>query len=71
MRKVQLKIYDKFSRKWSNEFILDGIFHQWGVAYEEFESGPGNHSVAIVEMPDGTIRQILPENLKFTDARSV
>jgi len=32
-----------------------GIFHQWGVAYEEFETGPGNYSTAIVELTDGTI----------------
>ena len=33
-----------------------GEFHQWGVDYEEFESGPGMYSTAIVEMPDGTIK---------------
>lgn len=33
----------------------EGVFHQWGVDYEEFDQGPGNFSTAIVEMPDGTI----------------
>ena len=32
-----------------------GKFHQWGSNYEEFENGAGNYSVAIVELPDGTV----------------
>lgn len=31
------------------------VFHQWGVSYDEFETGPGNYSTAIVELTDGTI----------------
>ena len=38
--------------------IGEGIFHQFGVDYEEFETGPGNFTTAIVEMPDGEIKNI-------------
>ena len=55
---------------WQKDFENAGLFHQWGTSYEEFESGAGNFTVAIVEMPDGTIEQVLPENLKFVDLPS-
>ena len=35
-----------------------GMFHQWGVNFEEFETGPANYSVAIVELDDGSIHFI-------------
>ncbi len=37
----------------------EGAFHQWGVAYEEFETGAGNYTTAIVELSDGKI--VTPE----------
>jgi len=42
-------------------------FHQFGSAYEEFESGPGNYSVAIVEMPDGTVQALALSDIRFLD----
>jgi hypothetical protein len=45
----------------------EGYFHQWGCAYEEFESGPGNYSVALVEDGCGNIHEILPSKIKFLD----
>jgi hypothetical protein len=45
--------------------IGEALFHQWGVDYEEFESGPGNFSVAIVEYNDGSIKMIYPPYIKF------
>ena len=33
----------------------EGTFHEFGVAYEEFENGAGNYSIAIVELPNGEI----------------
>lgn len=50
---------------WEKDFINEGLFHQWASAYEEFESGAGNFTVALVETPDGTIEQVLPINIKF------
>ncbi len=49
---------------WS-DFIWEGVFHQWASAYEEGENNFGNHTVALVELPDGTIESVLPSNIKF------
>ncbi len=46
---------------------LEGVFHQWGMDYEEFESGPGNFSTAIVELPDGTVENVPAGNVQFGD----
>jgi len=50
---------------WQKDFENVGFFHQWASAYEEFETGAGNYTVAIVEVEDRTIEQVLPSNLKF------
>jgi len=42
-------------------------FHQWGVDYEEFESGPGNYTVAIVEYENGTVEGVRVDMMKFID----
>lgn len=52
---------------WEHEFSSSGLFHQWGVNYEMSNEGFGNYTVAIVELPDGTIEQVIPSNLKFID----
>ena len=51
----------------ANEKIVmwEGLFHQWGNDYEEFEAGPGNYTIAIVEKEDGTIHNIHPTFIKF------
>jgi len=50
---------------WEPGFSRDGTFHQWAPGYEEFESGPGNYTVALVEIADGTIEEVLPTHIKF------
>ena len=47
--------------------IGHGIFQQWGVDYEEFEEGPGNYSTAIVEMPDGSVKNVPVEMIVFNN----
>lgn len=42
-------------------------FHGWGQTYTEFESGPGNYTVGIVEDVNGKIHLINPEDIKFID----
>lgn len=65
--------YDVFSKMkagtgcFEKEFNHAGLFHQWANAYEEFENGAGNYTVALVETPEGTIDSVLPENLKFVE----
>ena len=45
----------------------EGYFHEFGNNYEEFESGPGNYSVAIVELPDGKIIMPPADSIQFID----
>lgn len=42
-------------------------FHQWGVNYEEFETGPGNFSVAIVEDAHGKVHTFPADRITFLD----
>ena len=70
MRKVQTYKYKKPvspSSVWDKVEDGIGIFIQYGADYEEFETGPGNYTTAIVEMPDGTVKNIPVENIKFLD----
>lgn len=49
-------------------FIKEGVgrFHCWGSNYEEFESGPGNFTVAVVEdQESGQVHLVHPEDIKF------
>ncbi|MCC7579626.1 hypothetical protein H8V75_11885 [Enterobacter roggenkampii] len=71
MRKVECKtITYKYHEGKRNELVTtrEGLFHQWGSDYEEFETGPGNMTVAVVEFPDGTVETFLPHLIKFIDA---
>jgi hypothetical protein len=52
---------------WEENFLNVGVFHQWANAYEESSEGFGNYTVALVEVPDGTIVEVLPSNIKFID----
>lgn len=47
--------------------VGNGIFHQFGSDYEEFESGPGNYSTAIIEMPDGSVKNVPAELIVFNN----
>ena len=42
-----------------------GIFIQYGIDFEELENGVGTYSTGIVEMKDGTIKNVPVENLQF------
>jgi hypothetical protein len=41
------------------------FFHCWGCDYEEFETGAGNYSTAILEKQDGTIINERADFIKF------
>lgn len=47
------------------DFIFPGIFHQWGSEAEEYEAGPVNYTMGIIENPDGTCETVHPSNIKF------
>jgi len=53
---------------WEKDFLHEGLFHQWGNAYEESTAGFGNYTVALIEMPDGTIESVLPDNVRFSES---
>ncbi len=48
-------------------FQCDGIFHEWGSDYEEFEDGAGNFTVAIVELKDGTVIMPATDFIQFKE----
>ncbi|MCR2047833.1 hypothetical protein NSB25_11115 [Acetatifactor muris] len=48
-----------------------GKFHQWGSNYEEFENGAGNYSVAIVELPDGTVVMPVADDICFLESEEL
>jgi hypothetical protein len=56
--------YKKF--KWVDNWQY-GVFHQWGVDYEEFETGPGNFSVGIIETVDGKVHMPFASDIVFLD----
>jgi len=43
----------------------EAMFHCWGADYEEFESGPGNYTVAILEKEDGSVVLEHPSRVRF------
>ena len=48
------------------EFCL-GYFHEWGIDSEEVEGGALNYTIGIVELKNGKIVTVMPENIKFID----
>lgn len=48
-------------------YPVRGFFHQWGIDYEEFESGPGNYTVAVIELDDGTVVMARADTVKFVE----
>lgn len=46
---------------------VKGRFHGWGRNYEEFETGPGNFTTAIIELDNGRIVSCPAETVQFLD----
>lgn len=57
----------KYDEPYSKTLVGIGEFQQYGSDYEEFESGPGNFTTAIVEMPDGTVVNVAVDLIQFMD----
>jgi hypothetical protein len=50
----------------------EAVFHGFGADYEEFENGPGNYTVAIIEWPNGAVQLVQTHLIQFiipTDPR--
>ncbi len=69
LRQVQVSRWAKDPESGNYGYVPTehGWFHGWGVNYEEFENGPGNYSVAIVEFADGKVETFVPAHIRFTD----
>jgi len=70
MRPVDMLKWEKIEGSYKHEPVPtgeSGKFIQYGVDYEEFETGPGPFTTAIVEMPDGTVMNIDVRLIRFTD----
>lgn len=57
----------KYYKHGSYHEFKKGYFHQWGCNYEEFETGAGNISTAIVELPSGEIVMPAADEIQFLD----
>ena len=57
-----VQIFKDYKKK---ELVGQGEFIQYGVDFEEFESGPGNYVTALVLMADGTVENVSVTNIKF------
>lgn len=66
MRRVRAKVKGGNGK----EAICVGYFHRWAESYEEFESGPGNQTVALIEVHDGSIVEAYPHNITFLEPYS-
>lgn len=62
MRTVRCKYWDRENKKWAEG---TGKFHRWAEAYEEFRSGIGNYTQAIIELPSGKVVTAMPEDVTF------
>jgi hypothetical protein len=53
---------------WTDPFTTEEtecIFHQFGCDYEEFEYGVGNFTTAVIELPDGTVKIVCADQIRF------
>jgi len=53
------------------KLVGTGFFRGWGMGYEEFETGPGNYSTAIVENSKGEVSNVYVGCIQFTDIEPV
>jgi len=69
LRKVVFYKWERVKGETHYDKVPDGhgLFHQFGSNYEEFESGAGNYSTAIVELPTGEIKSIPVELVVFNN----
>jgi hypothetical protein len=72
MRRVKFilraNIPPKDNKGWTIEKKeLTGVFHEFGLDYEELESGPGHFSTAIIEADDGELYDVPVRDVQFLD----
>lgn len=71
MNKRKVVVYEYQRGKGNSHFdkvcIGNGTFHEFGVDYQDSDNGPGNYSTAIVEMPDGSVKNVPVELIVFNN----
>ena len=65
MRECEVFHMDFKTKKIENDGKGVAKFHDWGVDFEEFDSGPASFSVAIVERENGKIETVCPSMIRF------
>jgi hypothetical protein len=45
----------------------EAVFHRFSMDYEEFDEGPGNYPVAIIEWPDGKVDTVRVSLIQFVN----
>jgi len=74
MRKCLFKVFQKkitINSMYEPGLHYEGVFHQWGADYDEFEAGPGNRTIGIVESQSGDVLLVAPENIIFAKPSKV
>ena len=68
-RKVVVYEYQKVAKQDHVEkfAVGNGVFLAFGVEFEELMNGVGQCSTAIVEMPDGSVKNVPVENIVFNN----
>ena len=69
MRRCTAKHYRRTVSGKYETVEITGSFHQFAPKYDEFEAGPGNHTVAIVEDQDGQVWECAVSTVKFLEAK--
>lgn len=64
MRKVMFRKLDREVSVYT-DYIFSGLFHQWGFSAIEAIDTVASNSMGIIELPDGTVKLIDPEDIKF------
>jgi len=69
MRRVQVFRHDwsKDNKRPEKTPDGEGFFHQFGISFCELEHGPAHFTTAVVEMPDGTIKEVDTGLIRFLD----
>ncbi len=68
-KKVVIYEYQKVEGKAYCEKVAigNGVFHEFGCDFQEFETGAVNYSTAIVELADGSIKNVPVELVVFNN----
>jgi hypothetical protein len=69
-RKIQIYEWERHPEngmKWRKGKGTEGIFLQFGVDFEETRDGIGQFSTAIIELSDGSLRNVPVEMVQFLD----